>query len=426
MKQGPFDALRRFRLGRRWTFVLRLFFVVKLTVLISGYVALAGFGAARSAEHDNAQTLAIEADQPTISHLRGVSMWYVWDSFIYWRLSTEDYLAPATVESARPTGFWASTPLDPAHVSNYSRFSFYPGYPLLSWLVGKALGGRHEIAPLVVANVGLLFALYFGHRLGENVFSSERAARRLAKFLLLSPGAIVLHGALCESLFLMFVLAAFFFAETRRWLVAGLFGAGAALTRSIGVLLCLPLAVLAIEQATADRADGRSWLGSLARSMLSLSPIPLVFAGFLLYCRRMTGDWLAYNTLQSRVFHMQSRNPFAVFAAALQEGIWSWNLLRASLVIGCLAIVLLAARKLRPAYLAYALLFALIPAAAGGPGTELNGSVIRYLAVVFPIALAVTHFTTRRATESYVTLALALFQGVILATWINYWTMFVV
>ena len=426
MKHAPLDVLRRLRLSRRWTFVLGLFVVVKLAVLVSGCVGVGAFGPARDDVPKTWQRESIAADQQAISEHRSVSIWYVWDSFIYWRLSKLDYLAPANVDYALPSGFWASTPVDPAHTVEYARFSFYPAYPLLCRLVAKLLGDRYELAPLVVSNAALLFVLYFGHRLGEVVFSSERAARRLAKFLLLSPGAVVLHGALSESLFLMFVLAAFFFAETRRWLLAGLFGAGAVLTRSIGLLLCLPLAILATEQAAADRADRRSWLRSWFGALLALFPMPIAFAGFLLYCRRMTGDWFAYNTLQRSVFHMHTRNPFVVLAAALEQDTAFWDPLRAWLAVACLAVVLLAARRLRPAYLAYALVFTLLPVGAGGEGTAMNASMIRYLAVVFPIALAITHLTRRRSTESYATLALATFQGVILVTWLNYWTFFVV
>ena len=79
--------------------------------------------------------------------------------------------------------------------------------------------------------------------------SSGRASRSGAScFVSVFPTALFFQAVYSEALFLLLTLLAFWWARDRRWALAGLAGLLAALTRSSGLLLVVPLAVLWWEQ----------------------------------------------------------------------------------------------------------------------------------------------------------------------------------
>ena len=149
---------------------------------------------------------------------------------------------------------------------------FYPLYP---WLVrAAAFVLRDEMLGAffvsAVASVAAGVLLYRLARLDE----SEEVARASVFFMLVFPTAYFLHIGYTESLFLALALGSFLAARSRWWLVAGLLGGLAAMTRVNGLLLFPALAFEMREEylETGRRGGPLGWLGLL-----------LVGAGFGVY-----------------------------------------------------------------------------------------------------------------------------------------------
>src|SRR5439155_23887075 len=132
------------------------------------------------------------------------------------------------------------------------RPAFFPLYPLLAraggWVVGSPLvaGALVSIACLVVG----LAALYELTRLelgGE-------AARWTVVALAASPMSFFFSAVYSESLFLALSAGALLAARRGRWWWAGALGALAAATRSAGVVLLVPLVLLAWSARPRPRA----------------------------------------------------------------------------------------------------------------------------------------------------------------------------
>jgi len=117
--------------------------------------------------------------------------------------------------------------------------AFFPLYPLLTHLLGSVIGDVF-LASLLVSAFALIAALFLFHKV--SIFYSDiGSADRALVYLLTFPMAFFLFGGYAESTYLMFVLGSFLFAQRRRWPIAALLGAMAALTRGIGILLFIPL-----------------------------------------------------------------------------------------------------------------------------------------------------------------------------------------
>ena len=187
------------------------------------------------------------------------------------------------------------------------RTAFFPLFPLLSRGVGE-LGGGSEAAVLIgsylVALAALGVALYLLHRLTE--LELGRAAAGPAVLLLcVFPASLFLGAPYSESLFLAASIGAFYAARTGHWAAAGAAAAAAGATRSAGVLLLLPLAILYWQTTS----PGRRLRPDVA--WLALAPAGIV--AYAVYLAAAHGDPLAFSSAQE-LWSREFAGPFV--------GIW--------------------------------------------------------------------------------------------------------
>ena len=116
--------------------------------------------------------------------------------------------------------------------------SFHPLLPFLAkpifFLTGSSLFAILLIATL--ATLGLYFFFYRLARLDLEDDAAWRATLLFATF----PGSYVFYAPYTESTFLLFAVLLFYFARERQWLLAGICGALATLTRQQGLFLMAP------------------------------------------------------------------------------------------------------------------------------------------------------------------------------------------
>jgi len=192
---------------------------------------------------------------------------------------------------ARWDSVWYLRVADSGYPDGGAQAAFFPLYPLLARGVGE-LGGGSRGAVLIGAYLVSLAAFLGALTLLFKLVSLE-LGRRLAKptllLLALFPGALYFGAPYSESLFLLASVGAFYAARTGRWAWAGICLAAAAATRSAGVLLFLPVAVLYLQQARGGvrRGDG-AWL------LLG----PAALAGYALYLGLAQGDPFAFTSVQ--------------------------------------------------------------------------------------------------------------------------------
>lgn len=280
--------------------------------------------------------------------------------------------------------------------------AFFPLYPLLVFLAAGLGGSTGALlaASYAVSLAGLLGALYLLHRLAA-LELGPGCARPALLLIAFFPTSLFLGAPYSESLFLLVSVGAFYAARTGRWAWAGGLAAAASATRSAGVLLLLPLAIIYLygprEGARPAPVRGLRMRHAPRREMLWIGLAPLGLAAYTAYLWLAHGEPFAYLELQ-QAWQREVAGPFA---AAWQGAEAAWAALgelaagalsemgRRNLVdfaFLCFALVAAAGvwRRLPAAYGAYVTAALALPLSFPVPSEPLM-SLPRFVAVLFPV-----------------------------------------
>ncbi|MGW3603781.1 hypothetical protein [Micromonospora sp. NPDC005161] len=381
------------RLARRvpapWPYLLGLFLGAKLLLTLVGLLVLHAWDGVPGAPP--ADEALMWAQQREISGHRWISFWFAWDALLYLRLS-----------ELPMTGPWRD-------------FGFPLLYPFLARPVGALLGGDNALGLLLISNVAFLLALWYGYRLAELLLGDPDGARRFTRYLVLLPTAFLFQAALTESLFVCLALAAFYYAERRRWLLVGVLGYFLAMSRSVGLLVALPLALVLLRQHD-WRLGPRALLGYL-RIGWPLLLLPAGWFTFMAFCRWRGGDWFAYQHAQQVGWGIEVQNPVPVLLDGLAGE--PRDAARVWFAVAVLAVLIAGFRRRELPYLVYGVLMVLVPLSMG---PAVYKSLLRYLLAAFPVALVLARWARRATVDVWLTAALALVQGALFVLWLSYWT----
>jgi hypothetical protein len=196
---------------------------------------------------------------------------------------------PLLAPLARWDSVWYLRIADSGYGDSAPRAAFFPLYPLLVRAVGTAFGGSHAAllaAAFLVSLAAFLAALVLLHRLTE-LELGRPLARPTLLLLAVFPAALYFGAPYSESLFLLLAVGAFYAARTDRWAWAGACAGLASATRSAGLLLLLPLALI--------------WWSSRPRRPSDAAWLALAPAGILAYAAWLglvEGDALRFLDVQ--------------------------------------------------------------------------------------------------------------------------------
>src|SRR5215218_1102978 len=235
----------------------RVFWPTRTAVVLVAVFAALSFGPATGGL---AQTNARKFDVPELTHALAPPL-----------------LAPL----ARWDAVWYLSIADSGYAGSEARAAFFPLYPLLVRGLATPFGtGPAALlgAAYAVALAALLGALVLLYRLVSLELGRPLAAPTL---LLLSvfPAALYFGAPYAESLFLLLAVGSFYAARTDRWGWASGCAAGASATRSAGLLLLVPLAILWWDSARRRPRD-LAWLAL----------VPLSLAAYAVYLGVAEGD----------------------------------------------------------------------------------------------------------------------------------------
>ena len=366
--------------------------------------------------------LAPTGDAAVDAHPLGffLSAWRHWDAVWFTRIAAQGYDRHAT--------------------------AFFPLYPLL--VRAAAIGtGRVTEAGVVVSVACFAGALVLLYRLVRDEFDASTAAWTVI-LLSFASTSFFFQAVYSESLFLLLTVACFSAARRGHWLLAGLAGGLAALTRSAGVLLVVPLAWMWFEQyrGRAIRLPGAVAAAPLlARGrprLVSFGALALVPAGlglYMAYLYRRFGNPLEFVAAE-RHWHRSLHLPVIAIYDGAQA---AWRSVRSiaadpavftrlerlpfhdqwltlgnltAFVALVLALVLLVAcwRRLPSTYTVLAVITLLLPLSYPTHGTPLL-SFPRFLIVDFPVFIALAVLVVRRPVLRWAALA-ALAAGLVVFT----------
>jgi Gpi18-like mannosyltransferase len=286
------------------------------------------------------------------------------------------------------------------------------------------LTGSPLFALLFVSTVATL-ALYFCfHRLARLDLENDEAAWRATLLFVVFPVSYVFYAPYTESTFLLFAVLLFYFARKRRWVLAGLCGALATLTRQQGLFLMVPLVM-------------ELWSAKERKPLVysSVLLIPIAYGLWILYRTFALADsypdtssiqGLIYSTLISRSAHqVVAEQAFLFPLHALYLGLvklWQAHNVPTitDLLLGTLMIVLtiLSWRHLQNSYRVYVLII-LIVSFGYHTGMDVSSPYMglpRHVLLAFPVFIGLAPRVTPYAMNKFFKVSL---MGLLLLTFFH-------
>ena len=144
-------------------------------------------------------------------------------------------------------GLWYKLIAERGYEFAEANAAFWPFFPWLMRYGARSTGLPTEVVGFLLVCVALLGALVLLYDLLRMDLDDE-IARRALWCLALFPTSLFLSAVYTEAIFLFLAVLALRAARRGTWIVAGLAGLAAALTRSQGVMLLLPFVVLLVQQ----------------------------------------------------------------------------------------------------------------------------------------------------------------------------------
>ena len=116
---------------------------------------------------------------------------------------------------ARWDGYWFVSIAEDGYGVSEGAPAFYPLYPSLLAVVGRALGGHYVLAGVLVSLVACAVAFELLYRLALDRLGDARLARRSVLLVAVFPMSFFLNAVYSEALFLALCVAAFLLAERK-------------------------------------------------------------------------------------------------------------------------------------------------------------------------------------------------------------------
>lgn len=208
-------------------------------------------------------------------------------------------------------GLWYRLIADEGYAQWPAKAAFWPMFPWMMRVLHDLTGMSYELAGFLIVNICFLIALILLYQLVMIDFDASVASVTLIA-LAVFPTSFFFRIVYTEAPFLMFCVAALLCARLGRWWWAGVFGAFAALTRSYGMFLVLPFAVLFWEQYGATIRK---------RIPVTLLAVPMPLLGPAIFSWRMKvifDDWLMWKNIQEQ-WARYSAKPWETLVWAFQE-----------------------------------------------------------------------------------------------------------
>jgi len=289
------------------------------------------------------------------------------------------------------------------HGIGQSSTAFFPLYPTLMRALAWPFGGSDRA--LWLAGIVLSYGCFFGglavlHRVTERSLGDRESARRTVLFVAVFPFSYFFTQVYTESLFLLLTVGAVAAATASRWGWAGALGGLAALTRPNGVLIGIPLGLLAL--------GGRPGPRALAGRIAALAPVPAGLALYSAFVYRLTGNPLGWLHAQDEWGYTVGNRPWVELMRVIdrieQNGLYdyffvdplsTYYLIHAVVALAAIALTPRVFTRLGPALGCYVAASLYVPLT----GNALEG-IGRYVATLFPYFMLLGTVRSRRAQDA--------------------------
>ena len=236
------------------------------------------------------------------------------------------------------------------------RPNFMPLFPMM--IRALAMTGVPLVAAgLLLANAASVIGLACLHQVLAG-HTGERIATRAVWVVAFFPSSLFLSSVYSEGPLMAFTMGAWLAATNRRPAAAGILALGASLTRPLGVIVLVPLAVIAWRRCA---TTGERWRQAVAAMLV---PSLLGLLAYLWWAGQTWGDALALTRTQA-VYRGATTWPWMAFARWWHEGPavhgYANSSIDAALALGALAATWRLARRHAAEFALFAAMAVLVP-----------------------------------------------------------------
>ena len=279
------------------------------------------------------------------------------------------------------------------YMNGYGNYNWFPMYPMMISGLAK-IGISYALAAFIISNIAFLIAIYFLYLLLKTEFDGKKAYRTIF-FILLFPTTFFFTAMYTESLFLMLIVLCYYFASKKNWLMAGVIGFFASLTRLQGVVLFVPILYMyltdkevIVEKFRINKKKFKNIDWKLGYVLL----IPLGLICFIIYDYFMFGKALKF--MEIPLFNRHLDWPFTGVIFEIRQLFLGVPLYLQGYIIFTLIIVglfglltVLSFKYLDPKYSLFVAINYIIPLCSNRLEAE-----SRYYLILFPAFLALAIF----------------------------------
>ena len=317
------------------------------------------------------------------SFKNGLTLWSSTDSFHYLNIAREWYLSEG--------------PYD-----RLVELAFLPGFPLAVRAVASIIHNYLYAGMLVsaVSFAGAETILYCLARLDMD----HRTAMRVLRYTVILPGSFFFASPQTESLFLLLSVSCIYLARKKAWFPACLLGGLSAFTKSVGIILLVPVAFELIYDSL-KKVNQNPSRSCRSLPFLMLLMIPSGFFLYCLICKKVSGNPFQWMIYEKDYWHQQMGLFFQTAAYQTEKvildyrsmeyttlfGIWIPNLI---VSFSALLIMAFTIHKMRLSYGAYFISYYVIAF-----GATFLLSAPRYALVLFPIVFGIADITKKRSVD---------------------------
>ena len=347
-------------------------------------------------------TIASKADE-FLRHLRN------WDGNWYYEIGQQDY---RTIYNK-----WENENLKyPLQV-----FRFFPLYPYLMRVLNYIVHNL-TISGLIISNISFFIFIIYLYKLANYEFG-EKVAFKTAFYASIFPSSFFLSVVYTEALFLALIVSSFYAARKQRWWIAAVLGLFAAMTRSTGVFLTIPLFFEYLRQLYDNKKDVIKFKELLNIQFIksvqikshfwAIFIIPIGYLLVLINFWRTSGDPFIFVKA-----HTQCQSGFMTLNILISELLNFSTVLIIypfMLIIGLL--VFKSKQFLRTSYFAYAVLFYSLHL------LHSHTAFIRFSLEIFPVFIILGYFANKnKIIDLFLTVISTAFLTIFAVMFINgYW-----
>jgi hypothetical protein len=277
----------------------------------------------------------------------------------------------------------------------FSNVVFFPLYPLLILMTSFCVGGNFVLAGWILNLIFLFLALIYLVKLVREFHSGINPHLSIL-FLLIFPTAFFLNAVYTESIFFFLSIATFYYALKKNFLLAGVFGFFASLTRLTGLFLFIPLIW--------EYFKTYGFCRPFNLKLLAIFLIPAGILSFFLYHYLKFGDFFLFLRLQSRwgrTFFGVAQDHLSLLTQPTKLHLFLyWDALS---VILALVVTIFVFKRLRTSYGLY-MLFTILIALSTGTFISMG----RFTLLFFPLYILIASIKNKYLQLSWGLLSILL------------------